>query len=423
MCLFPEENQQPVLGSNRFSEEKWQFSLDVKQKLHIFPTKIDEKIAKVSPSNNNYSSRKNHSTTRNRRGADRGFLERFLFVRDFSSEDFMWAAEGAAHAGAAKRRRERRHRAYLKYARMSVAMALSEYKHHTSRGQRMDRAGGGRGGTSSTVRSSSGASHPPGGRHWVLFLGRRRCACRRVAAWPPRWRQAAGAGSAAPRGPNRRHRACAADSWRPCAADGRTAGGRPPFLWYVVFCCRAGYRRARDRPRGHPCATLVSRTAAGGGWTRALLRRLRPCWGRGGGGGAAANGSWVSRSWCSWPFMVPGCGPGGDVLVDDRHIHCTVHLPGGDHRQARAVFKYWPSRWLSPGWCGDVPVTMQRQFQQFFEFFVCQVQFLDRMVDIPVMLGLQWQKTVEDPQLPWGRAMLCSTVGTYSASVQGRLLE
>ena len=55
----------------------------------------------------------------------------------------MWEAEGAAHAGAAKRRRERRHRAYSKYPRMSVAMALSEYKHHTSRGQKMDRAGGG----------------------------------------------------------------------------------------------------------------------------------------------------------------------------------------------------------------------------------------------------------------------------------------
>ena len=64
-----------------------------------------------------------------------------LFVRDISSEDFMWAAEGAAHAGAAKRRRERRHRAHLKYVRMSVAMALSECKHHTSRDQRMDRDG------------------------------------------------------------------------------------------------------------------------------------------------------------------------------------------------------------------------------------------------------------------------------------------
>ena len=42
MCLFPEEIQQPVLGCNRFSEEKWQFSLGVKQQIHILPTKIDE---------------------------------------------------------------------------------------------------------------------------------------------------------------------------------------------------------------------------------------------------------------------------------------------------------------------------------------------------------------------------------------------
>ena len=56
----------------------------------------------------------------------------------------MWAQFDGEHvAGAARRRRERRHRAYLKYVRTSVAMALSEYKHHTSRGQNMDRAGGG----------------------------------------------------------------------------------------------------------------------------------------------------------------------------------------------------------------------------------------------------------------------------------------
>ena len=70
------------------------------------------------------------------------YTQAFPFVRsDLFSVNFMWAAEGAAHAGAAKRRRARRHRAYLKKVRMSVAMALSEYKHHTSRGQRMDRAG------------------------------------------------------------------------------------------------------------------------------------------------------------------------------------------------------------------------------------------------------------------------------------------
>ena len=53
--------------------------------------------------------------------------------------DFTWAAVGAAHAGAARRRRER----YLRYARMSVAMALAEATHHTApRGQKTARARG-----------------------------------------------------------------------------------------------------------------------------------------------------------------------------------------------------------------------------------------------------------------------------------------
>ena len=63
MCLFPEENQQPVLGGQRFSEAKCQFTLSVKQKSHILPTKINEQIAKVSPSNNNSFRTINHSTT------------------------------------------------------------------------------------------------------------------------------------------------------------------------------------------------------------------------------------------------------------------------------------------------------------------------------------------------------------------------
>ena len=65
MCLFPEENQQPVLGSQRFSEEKWQFSLVVKQKTH-FTEEINEKqFAKVGSSHNNFYSFRviNHSTT------------------------------------------------------------------------------------------------------------------------------------------------------------------------------------------------------------------------------------------------------------------------------------------------------------------------------------------------------------------------
>ena len=35
MCLFPEENQQPVVEGHRFSDEKCQFSLDVKQNTHF----------------------------------------------------------------------------------------------------------------------------------------------------------------------------------------------------------------------------------------------------------------------------------------------------------------------------------------------------------------------------------------------------
>ena len=54
----------------------------------------------------------------------------------------MWAAVGAAHVtGSARRRRERRLRAYLRYARMSVQMALAEASHHTApRGQWIARA-------------------------------------------------------------------------------------------------------------------------------------------------------------------------------------------------------------------------------------------------------------------------------------------
>ena len=49
-------------------------------------------------------------------------------------------AEGGG-TGSARRRRERRLRAYLRHERMTVAMALAEKLDHSSRGQRMARAG------------------------------------------------------------------------------------------------------------------------------------------------------------------------------------------------------------------------------------------------------------------------------------------
>ena len=50
--------------------------------------------------------------------------------------------EAGGGTGSARRRRERRFRAYLRYARMSVAMALAESTHHSApRGQKKARAG------------------------------------------------------------------------------------------------------------------------------------------------------------------------------------------------------------------------------------------------------------------------------------------
>ena len=71
-------------------------------------------------------------------------------------------------AGAARRRRtERRLRAYLRYARMTVAMALAEASHHTApRGQRTARA---RGWVLEEVHGRVPEEPtPPGARHAVL---------------------------------------------------------------------------------------------------------------------------------------------------------------------------------------------------------------------------------------------------------------
>ena len=43
MCLFPEENQQPVLGGNRFPKKSDIFSLDVKQKHTFYQRKSTKK--------------------------------------------------------------------------------------------------------------------------------------------------------------------------------------------------------------------------------------------------------------------------------------------------------------------------------------------------------------------------------------------
>ena len=51
------------------------------------------------------------------------------------------AVMDVGRVSAARKRRERRLRQFLRHERLSVAIALSEKKHHTSRGQRKDKAG------------------------------------------------------------------------------------------------------------------------------------------------------------------------------------------------------------------------------------------------------------------------------------------
>ena len=57
MCLFPLENQQSILGRQRFFRRKATISFGRDTKTHILTTKINEQLAQVSPSNNNYSFR------------------------------------------------------------------------------------------------------------------------------------------------------------------------------------------------------------------------------------------------------------------------------------------------------------------------------------------------------------------------------
>ena len=155
-------------------------------------------------------------------------------------------------AGAARRRRERRLRSWLKHERMTVAMALAEASHRTApRGQRTARAGvwGHELNYTATVRDPP---HTPAGALQPL---RRRA--RRVAAGQDSYLvRAARAGSAAHRGPDRRRRSWVTDARYSCAADGGTAGGCAPVRRCSCACFRAGYLSAQDHPREHPSATL-----------------------------------------------------------------------------------------------------------------------------------------------------------------------
>ena len=109
----------------------------MKQKHTFYRRKSTKKIAKVSPSNNNYSFRIKKPFNNNKAYFARVPSLRHIFCA------FMLAAARAANETGAARRRQRRLRQLLRHERLSVAMALAESQHHAApRGQSMARAGG-----------------------------------------------------------------------------------------------------------------------------------------------------------------------------------------------------------------------------------------------------------------------------------------
>ena len=93
------------------------------------------RIRRVSTSTTSTTSRSKHTRFL---GVRR--LLRFVQVAFLCT--FMWSHANGEHAGAARRRRERRLRQFLRHERLSVAMALAEFSHHAApRGQTLARAG------------------------------------------------------------------------------------------------------------------------------------------------------------------------------------------------------------------------------------------------------------------------------------------
>ena len=153
--------------------------------------------------------------------------------------------------GAAQRRRQRRLRSWHGHEQQIARIALATFAHHSAlRGQKRTRAREEDNEVHFTATILANPPHQPE----LFSLYEEEPGGRRPASL------------AEPPGPQERIQRrtveqpaeLAPDPRCSCSADGRTAGGQPPFLRCAVACCQAGYRRAQELPRGHPFATLVS---------------------------------------------------------------------------------------------------------------------------------------------------------------------
>ena len=170
----------------------------------------------------------------------------FVFFSSHLSEQLDAVDNGCRQRHGAARRRQRRPRQFLRHERLSVAMALAESQHHTSRGQKMARAG------------EEGHEEHDALTEVLQPLRRRAW---REAARVGHGLCAAGPGCAAHWRARRWDLSPRSDSRRACAADGGSGGGGAAEFRCVV--CRAGYRGPHDLFRPRPTAFFHLPSAEG----------------------------------------------------------------------------------------------------------------------------------------------------------------
>ena len=306
MCLFPEENQQLILGCHLFFLRKVTIFIGRETK-HTFNLRKSTKkmmrsalfinycsFARIQPSNCNNQQQLQQlgfrqvcvallvwSFRSNPSGTPHGWTRQHR-----RSEAASWAS--AAHALAPQA-------AYAAYGPGHSGAPLARRPTGTDVSHQ-DQGRGARDVLSATATGVSSA-------HWyrcaLLFdVRRRERAGDGGAACGIAWAAAAGAGSTAHRGADCRRLPFRADSQRSRAADGRTAGEFLQVPWHAD-ACRAGYRSAQDHKGHDPAAFgwLWSASTADGGTDGGSADNLAL---------SQAAGSWADRrqssSVWSWEF-------------------------------------------------------------------------------------------------------------------------
>ena len=251
-------------------------------------------------------------------------------------------ADVAHAASAAKRRRERRLRAMLRHERTSVAMALAEFTHHSSRGQRTARA-------------------------WEEVENATHDGLRAQKTPPPEERPGCLSDPGLQRSDRTvRHSAGEAPSLLPPSL----ADAAPDTVDHssLAFLLKVALQLKKDEEEKEARKVEMEQVQEVKEQWRARRKVLKDEF--------MALLDLESRSSLQERRL--------QELLDALDAH-GASKPSPVPRRGRRRRGGGESSLRLLFLVVDVPVLFSDRFQQFFEFFVPQVQFLDRMVDIPVV--------------------------------------